>query len=100
MTCLKIKYRATPFNGTKRNVARRKINEKDFDLYKTAQVLLASTSLMLAMSAHAYTWELDDISTSTKYTVEPHFSILAKVPSGKTFNFQVIIPLKAIQLYL
>lgn len=34
--------------------------KKTFDLYKTAQVLLASTSLMLAMSAHAYTWELDD----------------------------------------
>ncbi|MFI7816376.1 hypothetical protein ACFMJJ_16480, partial [Acinetobacter baumannii] len=43
--------------------------KKTFDLYQTAQVLLASTSFLLAMSTHAYTWKLDDISTSTEYTV-------------------------------
>ncbi len=28
--------------------------KKTFDLYQTAQVLLASTSFLLAMSTHAY----------------------------------------------
>ncbi len=61
--------------------------KKNFDLYKTAQVLLASTSLMLAMSAHAYTWELDDISTSTKYTVEPHFFYIGKGAQWQNIQF-------------
>ncbi len=61
--------------------------KKTFDLYKTAQVLLASTSLMLAMSAHAYTWELDDISTSTKYTVEPHFFYIGKGAQWQNIQF-------------
>ncbi|MFI7939769.1 hypothetical protein ACFMJC_20810, partial [Acinetobacter baumannii] len=39
---------------------------------------VASTSFLLAMSTHAYTWKLDDISTSTKYTVEPHFFYIGK----------------------
>lgn len=53
----------------------------------TVQVLLASTSLMLAMSAHAYTWELDDISTSTKYTVEPHFFYIGKGAEWENIQF-------------
>ncbi|WP_329760258.1 hypothetical protein [Acinetobacter pittii] len=61
--------------------------KKTFDLYKTAQVLLASTSLMLAMSAHAYTWQLDDISTSTKYTVEPHFFYIGKGAQWQNIQF-------------
>ncbi|NUF12780.1 hypothetical protein, partial [Acinetobacter oleivorans] len=61
--------------------------KKTFDLYKTAQVLLASTSLMLAMSAHAYTWKLDDISTSTKYTVEPHFFYIGKGAQWQNIQF-------------
>lgn len=61
--------------------------KKTFDLYQTAQVLLASTSLMLAMSAHAYTWELDDISTSTKYTVEPHFFYIGKGAEWENIQF-------------
>lgn len=71
--------------------------KKTFDLYQTAQVLLASTGLLFAMSTHAYTWELDDISTSTKYTVEPHFSMLEKVRNGKIFSFRVTIQLKMTQ---
>ncbi|BCA98587.1 hypothetical protein ATCC19606_09230 [Acinetobacter baumannii] len=73
--------------------------KKTFDLYQTAQVLLASTSFLLGMSTHAYTWKLDDISTSTKYTVEPHFSILEKVLNGKTFSFRVTTQLKMTQQY-
>ena len=61
--------------------------KKTFDLYNTAQVLLASSSLMLAMSAHAYTWKLDDISTSTKYTVEPHFFYIGKGAQWQNIQF-------------
>ncbi|EOQ73612.1 hypothetical protein [Acinetobacter lactucae] len=61
--------------------------KKTFDIYKTAQVLLASTSLMLAMSTHAYTWKLDDISTSTKYTVEPHFFYIGKGAQWQNIQF-------------
>lgn len=61
--------------------------KKTFDLYQTVQVLLASTSLMLAMSAHAYTWELDDISTSTKYTVEPYFFYIGKGAEWENIQF-------------
>jgi hypothetical protein len=42
---------------------------------------------MLAMSAHAYTWELDDISTSTKYTVEPHFFYIGKGAEWENIQF-------------
>ncbi len=61
--------------------------KKTFNIYKTAQVLLASTSLMLAMSTHAYTWKLDDISTSTKYTVEPHFFYIGKGAQWQNIQF-------------
>lgn len=61
--------------------------KKTFDLYQTAQVLLASTSLMLAMSVHANTWKFDDISTSTKYTVEPHFFYIGKGADWKNMQF-------------
>ncbi|RSO39335.1 hypothetical protein [Acinetobacter lactucae] len=61
--------------------------KKTFDIYKTAQVLLASTSLMLAMSTHAYTWKFDDISTSTKYTVEPHFFYIGKGAQWQNIQF-------------
>ncbi|MEG9126132.1 hypothetical protein VPJ33_00625 [Acinetobacter baumannii] len=61
--------------------------KKTFDLYQTAQVLLASTSFLLAMSTHAYTWKLDDISTSTKYTVEPHFFYIGKGAEWQNIQF-------------
>jgi len=61
--------------------------KKTFDLYQTAQVLLASTSFLLAISAHAYTWKLDDISTSTKYTVEPHFFYVGKGAEWQNIQF-------------
>ncbi|KQQ77704.1 hypothetical protein [Acinetobacter sp. Leaf130] len=57
------------------------------NFYQMVQVLLASTSLMLAMSAHAYTWELDDINTSTKYTVEPHFFYIGKGAEWENIEF-------------
>lgn len=57
------------------------------NFYQMVQVLLASTSLMLAMSAHAYTWELDDINTSTKYTVEPHFFYIGKGAQWENIEF-------------
>lgn len=57
------------------------------NFYQMVQVLLASTSLMLAMSTHAYTWELDDINTSTKYTVEPHFFYIGKGAEWENIEF-------------
>ena len=57
------------------------------NFYQMVQVLLAGTSLMLAMSAHAYTWELDDINTSTKYTVEPHFFYIGKGAEWENIEF-------------
>ncbi|MDS7929944.1 hypothetical protein RMB13_10715 [Acinetobacter sp. V102_4] len=57
------------------------------NFYQMVQVLLASTSLMLAMSAHAYTWELNDINTSTKYTVEPHFFYIGKGAEWENIEF-------------
>jgi hypothetical protein len=72
--------------------------KKTFDLYQTAQVLLASTSFLLAMSTHAYTWKLDDISTSTKYTVEPHFFYIGKGAEWQNIQFSVTTQLKMTQL--
>lgn len=57
------------------------------NFYKMVQALLASTSLMLAMSIHANTWKFDDISTSTKYTVEPHFFYIGKGADWKNMQF-------------
>ncbi|QSB53293.1 hypothetical protein I6J48_14015 [Acinetobacter calcoaceticus] len=57
------------------------------NFYQMVQVLLAGTSLMLAMSTHAYTWELDDINTSTKYTVEPHFFYIGKGAQWENIEF-------------
>ncbi len=57
------------------------------NFYQMVQVLLASTSLMLAMPTHAYTWELDDINTSTKYTVEPHFFYIGKGAEWENIEF-------------
>ncbi|MGR2824111.1 hypothetical protein FY048_01000 [Acinetobacter sp. 1124_18A] len=61
--------------------------KKTFDLYKIAQVLLASTSFMFMASSYANTWQLDDISTSTKYTVEPHFFYIGKGAQWQNIQF-------------
>ena len=48
------------------------------NFYQMVQVLLASTSFIFIAPSYANTWKLDDISTSTKYTVEPHFFYIGK----------------------
>ncbi|MDQ9950301.1 hypothetical protein RFW85_13415 [Acinetobacter sp. 12966] len=57
------------------------------NFYKMVQVLLASTSFMFVASSYANTWELDDISTSTKYTVESHFFYIGKGAQWQNVQF-------------
>ncbi|MCH2069885.1 hypothetical protein [Acinetobacter pittii] len=54
---------------------------------RMVQVLLASTSFMFMAPSYAITWELDDISTSTKYTVEPHFFYIGKGSEWQNIQF-------------
>lgn len=61
--------------------------KKTFKLYPLIQALLASSCLMLAVPAHTNTWKLDDISTSTKYTVEPHFFYVGKGAEWQNIQF-------------
>ncbi|ENU43058.1 hypothetical protein F985_01767 [Acinetobacter seifertii] len=61
--------------------------KKTFKLYPLIQALLASSCLMLAVPAHTTTWTLDDISTSTKYTVEPHFFYIGKGAEWQNIQF-------------
>ncbi|MCG8284223.1 hypothetical protein MID07_06230 [Acinetobacter seifertii] len=61
--------------------------KKTFKLYPLIQALLASSCLMLAVPAHTTTWTLDDISTSTKYTVEPHFFYIGKGAAWQNIQF-------------
>ncbi|WP_209831276.1 hypothetical protein ACPF64_17885 [Acinetobacter sp. KB005] len=57
------------------------------NFYKMVQALLASTSFMFVASSYANTWELDDISTSTKYTVESHFFYIGKGAQWQNVQF-------------
>jgi len=58
-----------------------------FNFSQMVKVLLASTSFMFVASSYANTWELDDISTSTKYTVEPHFFYIGKGAEWQNIQF-------------
>ncbi|ENU08045.1 hypothetical protein [Acinetobacter calcoaceticus] len=57
------------------------------NFYQMVQVLLASTSFMFVASSYANTWKFDDISTSTKYTVEPHFFYIGKGAEWENMQF-------------
>lgn len=61
--------------------------KSSFNFSQMVQVLLASTSFMFVASSYANTWELDDISTSTKYTVEPHFFYIGKGAEWQNIQF-------------
>ncbi|CAI3100855.1 hypothetical protein MWMV8_MWMV8_00105 [Acinetobacter calcoaceticus] len=61
--------------------------KKTSNFYQIVQVLLASTSFMFIASSYANTWKLDDISTSTKYTVEPHFFYIGKGAQWQDIQF-------------